>query len=87
VRSWLDQNTPEAQKLHNTRDMELYFISKSNMTIVGSFEEAEMIRHYHPDAKVEWAANFFVDGLPQPTCEGRSGALFTATLLDDVANR
>ncbi len=87
VRSWLDQSTPEAKKLHHTRDRELYFIDRSNLTIVGSFEEAEMVHHYRPDAKVEWAGNFHVDGTPQPKCEGRLGAMFTANTLDDIANR
>ncbi|GAB4816754.1 hypothetical protein N2152v2_003800 [Parachlorella kessleri] len=87
VKNFLEGPSPEAQALRRAWDVELYFIDKSNLTIVASPEEAELVREYRPGAKVEWAGNFHIVDLPTPECEGRAGVLFTGDLTANVDNR
>jgi len=87
VMEWLEQPSPEAEKVRHTRDSEMYFIGKSKVTIVVSPEEVDLIHHYEPEAKVAVVTNIHdLSNMAESHCEGRMGTLFVGN-MNHIPNR
>ncbi len=90
---WLDgpSPSPEALAARRTRDIEFYFVGKSNLTLVSSQQEADAIHRYQSSARVAVLPGVAAQPVaqqqqPRPKCEQRVGALFVGS-MDLVSHR
>lgn len=87
VIEWLDQQTPEAEKVRHARNVELYFMEKSQLTVVVSPQEVDLIHHFLPQAKVSVVTVIHdLSSLADTQCEGRMGTLFVGN-MNHLPNR
>lgn len=50
--TWLDSGAPESLEIANSREIELELMDKSDVVVVVSHVEGEVVKHYRPNAKV-----------------------------------
>jgi len=79
VLHWLD-SSPEAVFERQQRDEELRYVKLSNVTMVVSTTEVNVLQHYLPTASVVVVSNIHVPHGSTVPCSVRKGALFVGNL-------